>query len=1133
MTEQRDAGHWWTQLDGLTHVERMRELVELGQRASQGDTEAAARIAEAWASDEGYPRSLALATLFGSRDGELVLAALSDPSRTVRRRAVKLVPVLCDDDRCAKALLLVRGHSPRKRLVERLLRRKRQAPLDRFLREALTASNIEPQHLDLLGYGSPQLVEALLARHADRLSPAGWCRLAKAHPELTAQTLLARHQAPGAVDARSRWLLSQLLLPLAESSAEATLPLVEALLTTGSERKYWLSGPLRELVRQAPRATFDVLRRLQESTRPVPPPGPFGAVRFDKVVHQLDDDRLAYLIRHAYATLSDGRRARRWFLRLTAPQRELVVRTWLAHGRGSWGAFLLRHVPADNPGREPAFRRWSAAAQNQEGVIAPKLLVWLPADLRAREARRHLTDVEALTTQPVVRMAYAGLLPWDQARDALASWLSHPEGEMRAVALRALLSVPEHTQDVLPSALEEALSRRFEQDPVRLAMLSTLAALPLGRFATEHLDALAQVFQHALDAADLSHSTSAAIEALTVRLFRLDAPWAAGWLCRLLDVRGIPSSIGLVEGLLPDEIRTLAPAVEELCDRWTDRERAGALLWLARSFGRRLRLVPALQRALERLALELPFVAVAATALDMLRRHAPERFAAIAVTLVEEDKSSIAVPAIAFHLSTRRQDLLTPFLAGKKMKGRFASGRSHWIIHFGVGFGTWTAQQQQTHSATLCRLLGQRKRSVPTLRRALFDLARLAFAPQDALVPFASDPRPPVREMAVRALPYLDDGSGIPVLIECLGDDRARWAIYALRQSFSEMSQDEVVDHLRGVSLAKVTVAKEVMRLLGELGGQAGYAELVAIDRASLHRDVKIALLRALWDHLDQRQTWAIFEEGLADPDWVVASRLAHIPLGRLDPVADERLSALLTRLVARPELEARLDLLRRAAALPLRDSHRTLFEACLGRLAAPYRDEAQTALQAVLFRMKDRDVDGLTKQFQQLMGEPRRIDALLEALPRHLGPYAAKPVLALGAAVLRTIRDEVNLAAHSIHLAGVLLEAPGLVEHLRRVSKRHLLHYDCMVAAVSAIGRAVHPDTIEQQLRTQDDPRLRRLALEALTVASRPKRGWTKARRARLLDYQQDPDPLVASAAAFVFPPTSPKAAAAAPTQR
>ena len=70
------------------------------------------------------------------------------------------------------------------------------------------------------------------------------------------------------------------------------------------------------------------------------------------------------------------------------------------------------------------------------------------------------------------------------------------------------------------------------------------------------------------------------------------------------------------------------------------------------------------------------------------------------------------------------------------------------------------------------------------------------------------------------------------------------------------------------------------------------------------------------------------------------------------------------------------------------------------------------------------------------------------------------------------------------------------------------------------AIGRCVHPNQLEAALGDHVDARVRRLGLEALATASRPKRGWAKERIARLTHYATDPDPLVAGAAAFVFPP-------------
>lgn len=76
------------------------------------------------------------------------------------------------------------------------------------------------------------------------------------------------------------------------------------------------------------------------------------------------------------------------------------------------------------------------------------------------------------------------------------------------------------------------------------------------------------------------------------------------------------------------------------------------------------------------------------------------------------------------------------------------------------------------------------------------------------------------------------------------------------------------------------------------------------------------------------------------------------------------------------------------------------------------------------------------------------------------------------------------------------------------------------MVAALAAIRHCVHPEVLEEKLAKERDPRLRRLALAALEQAASPNHGWTKERRARLLNYQRDPSPAVSGPASFVFPP-------------
>ena len=88
----------------------------------------------------------------------------------------------------------------------------------------------------------------------------------------------------------------------------------------------------------------------------------------------------------------------------------------------------------------------------------------------------------------------------------------------------------------------------------------------------------------------------------------------------------------------------------------------------------------------------------------------------------------------------------------------------------------------------------------------------------------------------------------------------------------------QAVATLRSVSLRKVTVAKEVLRLLGELRSDDAYALLIGLDKPELHRDVRIALCRALWDHLEREETWQVLERAATGPDFVMATRVGDIP---------------------------------------------------------------------------------------------------------------------------------------------------------------------------------------------------------------------------------------------------------------
>lgn len=117
-------------------------------------------------------------------------------------------------------------------------------------------------------------------------------------------------------------------------------------------------------------------------------------------------------------------------------------------------------------------------------------------------------------------------------------------------------------------------------------------------------------------------------------------------------------------------------------------------------------------------------------------------------------------------------------------------------------------------------------------------------------------------------------------------------------------------------TMRRVTVAKDVIRLLSDLPAGAGYADLLAMAGEELHRDVRVALLRAFWEHLERPETWPILETASRDPDPAVTAGVIRIPAERVSAETQRRLAALLVSLLAHPAAQVRHDTLARCATL-------------------------------------------------------------------------------------------------------------------------------------------------------------------------------------------------------------------------
>lgn len=1059
-------------VDGLTDAGRVKRMIALGRQA-QTEPETAAAL-QALSAGGFYERRLALLSCSGSRDGSLPLKSLADPSRLLRGLALSLIPVLCTEEQVLEALETA-PEKARAVLLGRLVSRKRLGPLDAFL--DTLAERQDPALGRLLPFGTQNAVQRYLERVVSLYGLSDWQRLARRHPDRVLESFQKQAAALTGPDARLRLQVNFALPTLAEVRPAETLALVQTLLRHASVSQL----SLQMLANKLPNEMADLLLASEDK----------ASVSFWTLVHKLTPERLFALIQ-----------------RLPASPR--------------WAEFWLKRLPVETRRAvyELAGLGWRAA----DGRLDPSLIKLLPGELRATEGRRCF-GLPSLAANFQSRLPYASLLPWDESRSLLLPSVGSPDPEQRTSALSALIGSVRFSRAHLADALALVEARANEQDPVRHAMLDALSSLPPGRWRVEHLDSLSRILRAALSAADLSYSTAAFAEKLVTVLVPFHPEWAAGWLGTLAQERGQVHLPNLADRLSDRDVERVAPALTPVLAAWETRESEHLLVNTARSFGRRLRVFPALAQMLERTIALTPNSSMASQMLSVLAQFCPERLAALVPVLVEKDPSSMTLPAVYSFVHRHRQDLLTPFLGQTAHSGRFSMGLTYFVLPVTNGFGRWTPSQQALFAQTLDGAAEDTFRGTPSLLQIITQLAALPAIIPTRLIQMARDAqKPATRDAALKALARLDGGQGVPELVDALGDARARIAIYALRTILLEMPPPAALTLLQAVPMGKVTVAKEVVRLLGEIKSPEAYPALLEIGAGPLHRDIRIALLRALWDHLEEDRTWPLLKQAARDPDAAVAGGVVRIPTDRLSPAVQSRLLSLIVTLLGHPDPKVRVDVLLRCQELPLPDPSLTLLPPLLSALGSRLPDEMNTAARAVFATYSGPQATALAGALTGLGQNRRALQTAVSALLGAVFQQSGRQQPTVRAVIAALAGDPVAAALRvELAVAGLLWRETASV--LTQIAAAGDLHADALAAGLRQVPVlrsrvAADWDSFEATLAASADAHLRRLAVAALLAGAATNEGWTQARRDRLGVYCQDSSPLVAAAALFTFPP-------------
>jgi hypothetical protein len=384
-----------------------------------------------------------------------------------------------------------------------------------------------------------------------------------------------------------------------------------------------------------------------------------------------------------------------------------------------------------------------------------------------------------------------------------------------------------------------------------------------------------------------------------------------------------------------------------------------------------------------------------------------------------------------------------------------------------------------------------------------------------------------VRDRALQVLARRDNGDGIGVLLAAMEDDRARIAIYALRTAILAMSPNKAIALLQTIPDTKVTVAKEVIRLMGEFTTESAYQQLLAWHKKDLHRDVRVALLRAFWTHLERDETWVIFQQAAISTDSAISTMVTRIPSNSLSTPAQAKLLAILATLLQHPDPLVRIDVLRRCVSLPLADPMRQLQQPLLQRLTSAFPDESLTAAQAFFATYSSNDVEVVAATVQKILPDRRSLQTTIDALQREV-QWRRNQLLPTIRAVLAILATDPLVSSLRWKLAIAALPLSELIDFAKSsapMSPETLWYAVTEIRQLTNCYKLNDLITLETALIAQEDAGLRRLALAAL-LAQVEIDGWNQSRRLRLERYQNDPATFIAAKAQFIFPPFESEAA-------
>jgi HEAT repeat protein len=1125
-----DSDTFLREIETLSHAARVRVMIALGKQAQENP--AAATTIAVLEQQGFYERYLALYSCYGSRDGAHALRALADPSHLIRGLAIRLIAILGDAAQIQTALM----NFPAQRiaLLWRLRQQRKEEHIDTFLESTDLAH--DRQFYAILPFGSRATVLNHVAHFREFATQQSWSYLSRLHPGIATDLLEAWAQEASDVQAIGD-ILNALMPRLVKTQSWRLAAIVGHLLPSHASDDLVLNPTaFTSLFHYQAVVLGDML-----IARNKPMPSEYG-------------DRRSRSFIHAVATLRDDQ-----------IERLLEIDSGIFGSNANWFARLPFHR------RRAIFPFVRHALLDQHGILPSTVLELLPTGQCEQEARAIISK----TRLGDERLHYAYLLPWDEMLALIADFLHTQVIEKRTMALHAVIFSARFHREHLGDLLEILRERRMEPDLMRRNIFTDLGTVSLSSWQDIHLPDLAEIIQHGLRDVGLSDDTQRAMLRFLIGLLPHYFDWATDQITMLLHQRGFvrstkPEHYQRSPKAAPPQLTVaytekLAEALLPIFLIWQQQEKEKQILDTVEFFLSGRHIPGDVLSLLEIMLHETRSRTIAERVWQCIAKHNMPRLNELLPMLLQEDASLITVENVAAHLLYRRQDLLDPFLRYTTYAGRFTTGRQRYLPVLSRRFAGGTARQQEQFAHLLQEIITDPTADVRTITNSIKQMVYLPALSVDRLDTLAHSENSLVRTTALFALGHLDTRNGVPILIDALQDSRARIAITNLRPFLHRMPQQEALSILKATPMDRVTVSKEVIRLMAELDSREALEELLTREQGDLHKDVRLVLLEGLWRYSDQPEVLAVFSRVAQSPDAEIAltalppynmlpegpwrysdqpealaffSRMARsqdvkntfIALppynryinGRLvRQVLPNEALRLITLLLHHPSKMVQEQAIAQCGRLTQQDQDGILMPALLTILAERHGSNCLNIADAIFTVCREDDLLAIGDVMRAKLPDREAVNIIVHALLSR-DRDDRKIIISLCRLLITQLSQDPMTVKLRIDLAKYL-PREELVDFLTSLAEKNELHDHALESACELINyyRFTMDDLafMEASLAGHADERLRYLAFCMLKKQTSRKKGWSPEYRERLQRYRADPSLLVASAAQFTFP--------------